>query len=338
MSDSDSSGEEGQSRKRAGFLTRLARVLTQGRGGGAADVEEALREREESGERFELAQQDMILKAVRFDRLKVNDVMRPRADIVSIEISETLGEAARAFSESQHSRLPVYRETLDDPAGFVHVRDVMALLAPDESGASKAKFSDRLLARIKRDILYVPASMKLAALFLKMQSSRIHLALVVDEYGGTDGLVSMEDLVEQIVGEIDDEHDVDSTLIQERPGGAFEADGRASIEKLEAALDANLNLPEHEDEFDTVAGLAVALAGRLPQRGEILRHPAGFDVEVTDADPRRVKRVRVKRALEAQTAAPLQVQDPVSARPAPDESRPTDESEPRSRAPQVNRS
>jgi CBS domain containing-hemolysin-like protein len=131
-----------------------------------------------------------------------------------------------------------------------------------------------------------------------MQSSRIHLALVIDEYGGTDGLVSMEDLVEQIVGAIEDEHDVDAALVLDRAGGVFEADGRAPIDQLESKLQASLELPDHEDEFDTAAGLAVALAGRLPQRGEILRHPAGFDVEIVDADPRRVKRIRVRRAGE----------------------------------------
>ena len=178
----------------------------------------------------------MILRAARFDRLKVIDVMRPRADIVGVEASASLGEAARIFSDSQHSRLPIYGETLDDPQGFVHVRDVMALLAPSEQGVSRAGFADRMLARIKRDILFVPPSMTLSTLFLKMQSSRIHLALVVDEYGGTDGLVSMEDLVEQIVGAIEDEHDVDAALVQERPAGAFEADGRASIEELEHKL------------------------------------------------------------------------------------------------------
>ncbi len=227
--------------------------------------------------------------------------MRPRADIVAIDASATLGEAAQVFSESQHSRLPLYDETLDDPQGFVHVRDVMALLAPMADGAARAKFSDRLLTRIKRDILFVPSSTMLATLFLRMQSSRIHLALVVDEYGGTDGLVSMEDLVEQIVGAIEDEHDVEAALVQER-AGVFEADGRAPIDQLESALGVGLALPDHEDEFDTAAGMAVALAGRLPQRGEILHHPAGFDVEIVDADPRRVKRLRLKRSIEAAAA------------------------------------
>lgn len=251
---------------------------------------------------MEMAHKDLILRAAHFDQLKVADVMRARAEIVAIEANSTLGEAARVFSDSQHSRLPIYGETLDDPQGFVHVRDVLALLSPNEEGVASAQFADRSLPRIKREMLYVPQSMTLARLFLRMQSSRIHLALVVDEYGGTDGLVSMEDLVEQIVGAIDDEHDVDSALVLERPNGAFEADGRASITELEEKLGKSLALPDHEDEFDTAAGLAVALAARLPQRGEILRHPAGFDVEIIDADPRRVKRIRIKPASEVQPA------------------------------------
>jgi CBS domain containing-hemolysin-like protein len=294
---------EPSSRRRAGLVRRFSRLFARGKQSSAAVVEEALRERHANGE-LDVAQKDLILRAASFDRLKVADVMRARAEIVAVEASATLGEAAQVFSESQHSRLPIYGETLDDPQGFVHVRDVLALLAPNENGQSRANFSDRLLPRIRRDILFVPQSMTLATLFLKMQSSRIHLALVIDEYGGTDGLVSMEDLVEQIVGAIEDEHDVEAALVSERPGG-FEADGRAPIDELEAKLGASLALPEHEDDFDTAAGLAVALAGRLPQRGEILRHPAGFDVEVIDADPRRVKRIRVRPAAESAAAAPV---------------------------------
>ncbi|HET9230216.1 MAG TPA: CBS domain-containing protein [Vitreimonas sp.] len=297
---------ESSSRRRAGLVHRLSRWLARGKQSSAAAVEEALRERQANGD-LDVAQKDLILRAASFDRLKVADVMRARAEIVAVEASATLGEAARVFSESQHSRLPLYGETLDDPQGFVHVRDVLALLAPDADGQTRAQFSDRLLMRIRRDILFVPQSMTLATLFLKMQSSRIHLALVIDEYGGTDGLVSMEDLVEQIVGAIEDEHDVDPTLVLERQGG-FEADGRAPIDQLETKLGASLELPDHEDEFDTAAGLAVALAGRLPQRGEILRHPAGFDVEIVDADPRRVKRMRIKRAGDtpAKVVTPLE--------------------------------
>ena len=301
---------EPSSRRRAGLVHRFSRWLARGKQSSAAAVEEALRERHANGD-LDVAQKDLILRAASFDRLKVADVMRARAEIVAVEASATLGEAARVFSESQHSRLPIYGETLDDPQGFIHVRDVLALLAPDANGQSHAQFSDRIPARIRRDILFVPQSMTLATLFLKMQSSRIHLALVIDEYGGTDGLVSMEDLVEQIVGAIEDEHDVDAALVLER-AGSFEADGRAPIDQLEAKLGASLELPEHEDEFDTAAGLAVALAGRLPQRGEILRHPAGFDVEIVDADPRRVKRVRIRRASEPLAAKTAPVPAPRS--------------------------
>lgn len=308
----DTKDEAEPSRRRAGLVQKLSRIFGREKSGSAAAVEEALREREENGEEIGLAHKDLILRAASFDRLKVADVMRARAEIVAVDAAATLGEAARVFSESQHSRLPVYGETLDDPQGFVHVRDVLALLAPTEEGEPRAKFDDCLLPRIRREILYVPQSMTLSTLFLKMQSSRIHLALVVDEYGGTDGLVSMEDLVEQIVGAIDDEHDVESAWIVERPGGAYEVDGRAPIDQLEAKLSASLALPDHEDEFDTAAGLAVALAGRLPQRGEILHHPAGFDVEVTDADPRRVKRMRVKPTADAAKLVP----DAVAARKA----------------------
>ncbi len=290
--------DDAGSRRRGGLIRKITRIFAREKLDSAAAVEEALRERAAEAGTTELAQQDLILRAARFDTLKVADVMRPRAEIVAVEASATLGEAARVFSDSQHSRLPIYGDTLDDPQGFVHVRDVLALLAPDEKGEARAKFSDRSLTKIRRDILYVPQSMTLAPLFLKMQSSRIHLALVVDEYGGTDGLVSMEDLVEQIVGAIEDEHDEDAALVLERAPGAFEADGRAPIDQLELKMGASLALPEHEDEFDTAAGLAVALAGRLPQRGEILHHPEGFDVEIVDADPRRVKRVRLKRSPE----------------------------------------
>ncbi|MET0183455.1 MAG: hemolysin family protein [Caulobacterales bacterium] len=303
MTETSTPDPEPPSRRRAGFRARLARILLKVLGGAGAQVAAELNEREERGENLEFAQQDMILKAARFDQLKVYDVMRPRADIVAVEATSSLGEVMRIFSESQHSRLPVYRDTLDDPLGLVHVRDVLALLAPDENGEPKAKLSDRVLTRIKRDMLCVPPSMRLSALFLKMQSSRSHLALVIDEYGGTDGLVSMEDMVEQIVGEIDDEHDDQASLIQQRIGGVYDVDGRASVEALEEALGEKIVIEDHEDDIDTVAGLAVALAGRVPLRGEILHHEGGFDLEIVDADPRRVKRLRVKRLEPAPASA-----------------------------------
>jgi CBS domain containing-hemolysin-like protein len=271
----------------------VLRALKRADGGAEAAVAEALADGA-GGADIGGAQKDMILNAARFDQLRVADVMTPRATVTALEVSATLGEAARKFADSQHSRVPVYRDTLDDPLGFVHVKDVLALLTPNEAGEIPGKLSEKPLARLKREILYVPASMRLSTLLLTMQARRVHLAVVVDEYGGTDGLVSIEDIVEQIVGDIADEHDVEASLVQQRPGG-LEADGRASIAELEQALGAGLSLPD-DQEIDTAGGLAVTLAGRVPQRGEVLRHPAGFDFEVIDADPRRVKRLRIKAA------------------------------------------
>jgi CBS domain containing-hemolysin-like protein len=282
---------------------RVLRALRRADGGAESVVAQALEESENaSGEAMGGAQKDMILNAARFDQLRVADVMTPRATIVALDVECTLGEAARMFTDSQHSRLPIYRETLDDPLGFVHVKDILALLTPDEVGTIPGNLADRPLPKLKREILFVPASMRLPTLLLTMQARRVHLAVVVDEYGGTDGLVSIEDIVEQIVGDIADEHDVDSSLVQAR-GGALEADGRASIAELEKALGASLALDEDEGDFDTVGGLAVVLAGRVPQRGEVLKHPRGFDFEVIDADPRRVKRLRVRVTPPANEAA-----------------------------------
>lgn len=277
----------------------MDRFLRRERSDVLEDVAEAFENRLERGDVIDAAQKTMVIAAASFtEKLRAGEVMTPRADIVALDVSTTLGDAARLFAESQHSRLPVFRETLDDPIGFVHVKDVLALLAPNGDGQASGKFADRVLSRIKREILFVPPSMPLPTLLLTMKSRRIHLALVIDEYGGTDGLVSIEDIVEQIVGEIDDEHDIDeSDQIIARPGGVFEADGRASVEALEKRTGAKFALEDHEEgDVESVAGLVAAIAARVPQRGEVLRHPIGYDFEVLDADPRRVKRLRVRPA------------------------------------------
>lgn len=274
----------------------IDRLLRRGGGNVAQDVAEAFENREGRGEAVDAAQKTMVLAASKFtEKLRAGEVMTPRADIDAIDVSATLGDAARLFAETQHSRLPVYRETLDDPIGFVHVKDVLALLAPNGEGQPSGKFADRVLSRIKREILFVPPSMPLPTLLVAMKSRRIHLALVIDEYGGTDGLISIEDIVEQVVGDIDDEYDTeDRDRIIARPGGVFEADGRASVAALERRVGTKFALPDHEGDVETIAGLVAAIAARVPQRGEILRHEAGFDFEVLDADPRRVKRLRVR--------------------------------------------
>lgn len=245
---------------------------------------------------------DLIEHAEAFQSLRVDDVMTPRADIVAVDISTPFEGVMAQFIETEHSRLPVYRDTLDDPVGVVHIKDVFKLLADP---ARQPAPSDPILHRLRREALYVPASMRAADLLLRMQSTRLHLALVIDEFGGTDGLVTLEDLIEAVVGDIDDEHDeAQADGIVARPGGVFEADARAPLEELEEALGAALAPPDLDEEIDTVAGLVTAIAGRVPQRGEVIAHPGGFDIEITDADPRRVKRVRVRPAASAPAPPP----------------------------------
>ncbi|MGH7024261.1 MAG: hemolysin family protein [Caulobacteraceae bacterium] len=236
---------------------------------------------------------EMMDQARAFQSLAVADVMIPRADINAVELSTSLEALIAAFAESEHTRLPVYRETLDDPVGIAHLKDVFRLIAePKARTAAGAS----VLRKIKRDTLYVPPSMRAADLLVRMQASRIHMAMVIDEFGGLDGLVTLEDLLEAVVGEIDDEHD-EAHLMQivDRGGGLFEIDGRAPLEDVERALGESLITDDMDDEaIDTAAGLVAALAGRVPQRGEVIAHPAGIDFEVTDADPRRIKRLRVR--------------------------------------------
>ena len=242
---------------------------------------------------------DLVDQAEAFQTLRVADVMTPRADIVAVELSTPFEALVAQFVEAGHSRMPIYRETLDDPVGVIHVKDVFRLMAEDEKRPSGA---DLVLNKLRREALYVPASMKAADLLLRMRTSRIHMALVIDEFGGTDGLVTMEDLIEAVVGEIDDEHDdAAAASIVARPGGVYDADARAPLEELEAALGRELAPSDMEEDIDTVAGLVVALAGRVPQRGEVIAHPDGYEFEVVEADPRRVRRVRVRGGPAPQT-------------------------------------
>ena len=252
---------------------------------------------------------DIVDQAEAFQTVRVAEVMTPRADIVALELATPFAEVVRQFAEVEHSRMPIYRESLDEPIGVVNIKDVFKLLQPQ---GDRPAPPEPVLKRLRREILYVPPSMRAADLLIKMQASRIHMALVIDEFGGTDGLVTMEDLIEAVVGEIDDEYDEAEAQIVLRPGGVYEADGRTPLEDLEELLGAALVPPDFEEEIDTVAGLVTALAGRLPQRGEVIAHPSGFDLEVVDADPRRVKKVRVRPAPTA-PAAPAAAPTPRTA-------------------------
>jgi len=243
--------------------------------------------------------EDIVDHAEAFKTLRVGDVMTPRADIVAVEISCPFNDLLARFLEAEHSRMPIYRETLDDPVGQVHVKDVFKMLVDEKL---RPAADEPVLRRLRREVLYVPGSMRAADLLVKMQASRIHMAMVIDEYGGADGLVTLEDLIEAVVGEIDDEHDEAAGVwVVARGGDVWEAAGRAPLEDLEAAVGASLAPADLEEDIDTIAGLVSVLAGRLPQRGEVIQHPDGFEFEIIDADPRRVKQVRVRKV---EAAAP----------------------------------
>jgi CBS domain containing-hemolysin-like protein len=235
----------------------------------------------------------MLGNLLKFGELKIADVMVPRPDIVAVEEKTPIAELVKAFREAQHSRLPVYRETLDDPLGFFHIKDVLALAEQLPDGT--LRWNGNATASILRNLVFVPPSMPARDLLLKMQTTHIHLALVIDEYGGTDGLVSIEDLVEEIVGEIEDEHDVEEgPNLRSLPNGNFVADARAELDDFKEQTGIDLRVEDLSEEVDTLGGLAVALIGRLPQRGEIVPHPSGYEFEILEADPRRIKRIQVR--------------------------------------------
>ena len=281
-------------------------------------LESALKNESEP-QAFSAAEREMLLRILRFGALQVEDVMVPRADIIAVDENEPIRELLKTFDTSGVSRVPLFRGTLDEPHGMVHVKDVLHWLT---SGAarrpagearsaspirgtaagrepvpdlSRADLSRPIVsAQLGRPMIYVPPSMPAANLLLRMQSTHIHMALVVDEYGGTDGLVTIEDLVEQIVGEIEDEHDEAeaANIASDAKLGLITA-ARTPVRELEAYLGVKLLEPEEEAHVDTLGGLIFSLIGRVPKRGEFVPHPAGIEFEVLDADPRRVKKLRV---------------------------------------------
>jgi CBS domain containing-hemolysin-like protein len=287
-----------------GFFQRLKGLFTRPEAGGefADGLDDGQRA---AAMRLPRARREMIERVIAFDEKRVSDVMAPRADIIAVDFDTTLPDLIKAFADAGHSRLPVFRGDLDDPLGMVHIKDVVSLVA---NPALHSPADGPVLRKIRRDILYAPPSMRITDLLLKMQASRVHMALVIDEFGGTDGLLTIEDLVEEIVGDINDEHDDEAApTIAARPGGGWEADGRVECDVF-AEL-SGVTLAVDGAEIDTIGGVAVALAGRVPQRGEVLPHPSGFDFEIVEADARKVRKVRIRRtpkpaaAPEAQNAA-----------------------------------
>ncbi|HEY4342723.1 MAG TPA: hemolysin family protein [Parvibaculum sp.] len=265
-------------------------------------LEEALEGRDGEGRALTPEERHMLANILSFGELRVDDVMVPRADVIAVEESDSLTELLRLYASSNHSRMPIYRETLDDPVGMFHIKDVVEYLTPPNGDNPKPAKPFSLKA-IRREVLFVPPSMPALDLLVKMQATRIHLALVIDEYGGTDGLVSIEDLVEEIVGEIEDEHDTDEgPALATREDGTIDADARASIEELEEMLDVKLVDEESEDDVETLGGLVFSLVGRVPVRGELIKHPLGLEFEVRDADPRRIKKLRIHNAAHLKAA------------------------------------
>ena len=255
-------------------------------GNGLRDTLEELIEQEDSGHLPGSKDELTLLRNIlNLHGLTVYDIMVPRADIVALDIDITLADLVRVMSEQAHSRIPIYRGTLDEIVGMVHIKDVLAAWSLDEPVP---------LSEIVRSVLFVAPSMPILELLLQMRVSRVHMALVVDEFGGIDGLATIEDLVEEIVGEIEDEHDDDETpRVIETADGVFEADARVMLEEFEDRVGEILTDEEREEDIDTLGGLVFFLAGRVPGRGEVIKHESGIEFEVLEADPRRIRKLRI---------------------------------------------
>ncbi len=241
------------------------------------------------------AQQKALLANVRkLAEQRVSDAMVPRADVIAMDADTSFAEVMEVFRTGGHSRIPVFRETLDDPLGFIHVKDLFMALGAQKEDCSAIK-GFKAINHLRRT-LTVPPSMPCGTLLQTMQAQRMHMALVIDEYGGVDGLITIEDLLELIVGEIEDEHDTTNGATWRRENdGTYRASARTYLDEFEAETGVEL-LHDKDDDIDTLGGLLFALCNRVPARGEVIRHPDGHEFEVLDADPRRIKRVRVTLA------------------------------------------
>lgn len=277
------------------------------------DLAEALAD-DEVASAFTSEERAMLSNILRLREVHVEDAMVPRADIDAVDISITIAELLFKFQVSGHSRMPVFRETLDDPVGLVHIKDLMAYITSSAAATAAPETQngqatpgdidlrqvdlDKSIAEadIVRNILFVPPSMPVPALLAAMQATRMQMALVIDEYGGTDGVASLEDVVEMVVGEIEDEHhDEPGAMIVADGDGVFLADARADLDEVAAAVGADIVAGEESEDVDTIGGLVYSLIGRIPVRGELITVPGGFELEVLDADPRRIKRLRIYR-------------------------------------------
>ncbi len=313
----DSTGRSGAPAPE-GWLDRLKAVVgLRGSPSTRQEIAEALAA-EGSDAGFSPEERAMLANILSLREVRVDDIMVPRPDIDAVENGISLGGLLAAFQKSGHSRMPVHRETLDDPVGLVHIKDLMGYIArlsaiggdSEEGGAEGFDLGRVDLTRplagadLVRNIMFVPPSMPVTALLASMQASRMQMALVIDEYGGTDGLVSIEDAVEAIVGDIEDEYDDEATpMIVPEADGVFLADGRADLDDVSAAIGADLSVGEDGEDVDTIGGLVFNLLGRIPVRGELVTMP-GVEFEILDADARRVKRLRIRQRRPAARPEP----------------------------------
>jgi hemolysin (HlyC) family protein len=297
-----------------GFFTRALRAIFGWKPTSIrADLKDVLEEAGSHG--FSPQESVMLRNILALRERRVADVMVPRADIIAVRGDIVLGELMKVFEKAAHSRLVVYDETLDDAIGMVHIRDLLAFMTARATAAAQIKTRRKKpfpagldlkavdlamplsAAKIVRAILFVPPSMPAIDLLAKMQATHIHLSLVVDEYGGADGVVSIEDIVEQIVGDIEDEHDEDTAPgVVRQNDGSFIADARASLEDVAAFIGAEFDVGEAANEVDTLAGYVASRTGRVPVRGELVPGPGAFEMEIIDADPRRVKKLKIYRS------------------------------------------
>jgi len=229
----------------------------------------------------------MLLNVLKMDQIRSTDIMIPRADIGAVEVNDSFEKVLEVFIKESHSRVPVYEKNLDNIIGMIHIKDLVKY-------QNEGNFEHGFLKKIKREIIEIPPSMPVLDLLMKMQLTRLHMGIVIDEYGGTDGLVTIEDVIEEITGEIEDEHDEQNIpmLIKTSPN-SFEASGRVEVEEFEKLLKINFLKDYNNEDVDTLGGLVVAIAGRVPQRGEIIKHESGLTFEINDADPRRIKSIKI---------------------------------------------
>ena len=229
----------------------------------------------------------MLLNVLKMDQIRSTDIMIPRADIGAVEVNDSFEKVLEVFIKESHSRVPVYEKNLDNIIGMIHIKDLVKY-------QNEGNFEQGFLKKIKREIIEIPPSMPVLDLLMKMQLTRLHMGIVIDEYGGTDGLVTIEDVIEELTGEIEDEHDEQNMpmLIKTSPN-SFEASARVEIKEFEKLSNINFFKDNNSEDVDTLGGLVVAMAGRVPQRGEILKHESGLTFEINDADPRRIKSIKI---------------------------------------------